>query len=242
MATEDIKSKPKGLKPLSAKPTPKEDPIQLGVEGFLVPRFYRNQSIYREHPVYKATLLALLLIVLNLTIIGLEYYIDNKNKEVILDTQKIELAEVDELQNQTTILKPIRSKYKEIEILRRQLRIPLSPILDIIEKTIPPQISINRINTLCAPIAATPAIHRKTQVQLEVYFPPAVEPTETLTTEWVKNITDKLKDKGLKLMKNEWGIQKKFSPTIEQGKRVKGEELGYTKELVLTIELSNQAE
>jgi len=236
---------PKGPKLLESKKgavktEQKKEAIQIGVEGFLVPRHYRNQSVYRNHPIFRGTLLILILAIATAGLISYEGLLASQSKKVVLATQELEVAESARLQNQAAILKPIRDKYRELEILRRQLRIPFAPILDSIEKTIPEKISVNRITSICPPVAATSALKRKNQIQIEVYFPGDTNPTDEELTLWPKTIGAKLKEYGLKMTKTDWGAQKKFIPNTDQEKKMKDITPGATRELTFTVELGTE--
>jgi hypothetical protein len=209
---------------------------EKGVQGFLVPKHFRYRSKYRNGVFFRCTSLLLLA---GLIVAGIQVYkwtIANSNKSISEEIQKVQLEESSRLQQQAAGLRPIKSKFKELEVLRRQLRIPMAPILDTIEKTIPENISVNKITWMCAPVAASGNLKRKANVQVEVYFPKIVKTDDESVMEWPNKMKQKISEYGLKITQSEWGAEKRFEPTKEQAIRAK-EPLGSTRTLNINIEL-----
>lgn len=206
-------------------------------EGFLVPEFYRRQSVYRSHPLFRATLLIIVTAALIGGVGGYEWLLALKLKKTTMATQRLEVGESTRLQNQALLLKGTREKYKELEVLQKQIRIPLSPILDAIEKSIPKEISINDLAMSCIPVASSNTSRRRAAFRITVYFPDGTSPTNPGMTAWPDKIQKALDEntKGaLKLTIPEWGAQEK----IHIGKTKRDEEVkGWTRPLTFTIEL-----
>lgn len=228
----------KGGKDSKAVKAPKKASMDLSIQGFLIPKHYKNLSIYKNHPLFRSTLLIFLLTLVVLAIGGTQWFLASRVKTAALATQTLELEEAQRLQGQTMTLKPIRDKYRELEVLRRQLRVPLSPILDVIEKTIPPQISINRITANAPPIASTESSKRKIQIQAEVYFPEGINAEESTFSKWPETMTKNSEKWGLKISKVNWGPQRRFNPSPDQAKRLGEKGPGNVKELAFAVELS----
>jgi hypothetical protein len=218
------------------KRSPKVEPAELNVQGFLVPKHYRRLSKYRNNTIFRSTSLVVLLCLAAGALQVFKYTLTNNNKRISEVTQKLEMEESGRLQQKAAGLRPIKSKFKELEVLRKQLRIPMAPVLDALEKTIPEDISINRITWMCPPVAAGGALKRRATVQVEVYFPSNVNPDDEVLLRWPDALREKLPDAGLMLTQSDWGPQKKFEPTKEQEIKAK-EEFGSTRMLTLTIEL-----
>jgi len=228
---------PKSSKPKAGKGE-KQPTSEAGVQGFLVPTYYRKQSKYRNNPLFRSTSL---LIIACLALGALQVYkytLANNNKRVSEQTQKLEIDESSRLQQQSASLRPIKSKYKELEVLRKQLRVPMAPVLDAIEKTIPDEVSINKIVWMCPPVAATGALKRRATVQIDTYFPSNVNPDDEVILRWPDALRERLPDTGLILSQSDWAAAKRFEPTKEQEIRAK-EKFGVTRLLTITVELSN---
>jgi len=209
---------------------------EKGVQGFLVPKHFRYRSKYRNGLFFRCTSLLLLIGIIIAGIQIYKYTITNSNKSISEEIQRIQIEESSRLQQQAAGLRPIKSKFKELEVLRHQLRIPMSPVLNIIEKTIPENISVNRITWMCPPVAASESLKRKANVQIEVYFPKQVKMDDDSVMNWPNKMKEKISECGLKITQSEWGPEKRFEPTKEQTIRAK-EPLGSTKTLNLNIEL-----
>jgi len=232
------KNKDSGGTDKPKKPVEKSTPAERGVQGFLVPDYYRKQSKYRNDTIFRSTSL---LIVACLALGALQVYkytLANNNKRISEQTQKMEMDESTRLGQQSASLRPIKSKFKELEILRKQLRVPMAPVLDAIEKTIPEEVSINKIVWMCPPVSATGVLKRRATVKIDVYFPSNINPNDELILRWPDALRERLPDSGLLLSQSEWAPSKKFEPTKEQSIKAK-EKFGVTRELTITVELAN---
>jgi hypothetical protein len=245
---------------MSIKPKPVEKAVELpkpvsapkkeappektgGVDGFLIPEFYRRQSVYKNNPIFRGTLLAILLTLLVGVAGGYRWLEANKLKKTVDATAKTGVAEATRLQNQALLLKTTRERFREVEGLRKQLRIPITPILDGIEKTIPNDISINSITMVCPPFAAAKNQKRKATVTAVVFFPEGIEPTDPEKTGgWVETLTRRLGENGLIARSGEWGAQRQFEQrkTKEMIRKKEVGVKGWTRELTFTVELENQ--
>jgi hypothetical protein len=216
----------------------KEFVAEKGVQGFLVPPYYRRQSKYRNGTIFRSTSLILIACLALGALQVYKYTLANNNKRVSEQTQSMEMDEASRLQQQSASLRPIKSKFKELEILRKQLRVPMAPVLDALEKTIPEEISINRIVWMCPPVSATGALKRRATIQIDAYFPDKINPNDELIMRWPDSIRERLPDSGLLMSQSEWGPPKKFEPTKEQAIKTK-QKFGITRLLTITVELSN---
>lgn len=225
----------KGAKEKKAAAAP-----DVRVEGFLVPEYYRRQAIYKTHPLFRSTLLVLVIGLLVGASGGYQWMLASKLKKTVAATQRLEVAESTRLQNQALLLKSTREKYRELEILQKQLRIPLAPILDAIEKSIPKEISINDFQMSCQPIASTGATKRQASIRMNVFFPEGIAPTDPAMNAWPERIQEALNAtaKGsLRLKQAEWGAQQAL--VLPKTKR-KEEIKGWVRPLSFTIELDTK--
>lgn len=207
------------------------------IEGFLVPEFYRRQTIYRTHPLFRTTLLVLVLAVCVGASGGYQWMLASKLKKTVMATQRLEVGESTRLQNESLFFKSTREKYRELEILQKQLRVPLAPILNAIEKSIPKEISINEFAMTCQPVASTGTAKRIASIRLMVFFPDGVAPTDPAINTWPEKIQESLtaRSKGtLKLRRPEWGAQQNLIiPKTDRADAIKG----WTRPLTFTVEL-----
>lgn len=206
-------------------------------QGFLVPKNYRTLSKYRNGSLFRLTSILLLT---TFIVGGVQLYkwrVAGNNKVIAEQAQNLETEESARLQEQATGLRPVRFKFAELEVLRRQLRIPLAPLLDTIEKTIPDNISVNKINWLCPPVMSTGTLKRRANVQIEVYFPNNVDANDSKLMLWPEKMKEAIANYGLQISQSDWGPEKRFEPTNEQ--RVKAKtQFGTTRTLSLTVELA----
>lgn len=214
----------------------KVEVIEKGTQGFLVPKHFRRLSKYRNNFLFRVTSLLVLLCLAAGALQVYKYTLANNNKRLSAAIQQIELDESTRLQQQATGLRPIKSKFKELEVLRKQLRVPMAPVLDAIEKTIPEEISINKITWMCPPVAAGGALKRRATIQIETYFPNNINPDDEAVLRWPDAIREKLPDTGLTMGQSDWGPPKKFEPTKEQTIKAK-EKFGITRVLTISAEL-----
>jgi hypothetical protein len=249
MSTEETESDPRIPQPIR-EPEETEKPAKgkkeaaapqdLRVEGFLVPEFYRRQAVYKTHPLFRATLLILVVAVFVGISGGYQWMLASKLNKTAAATQRLEIGESTRLQNQALLLKATREKYKELEILQKQLRIPLAPILDAMEKSIPKEISINDFSMTCQPVATAGSTKRQANIRITVFFPSGVAPTDPAMNAWPEKIQEVLNNtsKGsLRLKQAEWGAQQALMiPGTKRSPEVKG----WTRPLSFTIELDTQ--
>lgn len=231
-----MEKKPKEETPTKKTAKPSEN---IGFQSFLIPKHYRNQSVYRNHIVFRFSLFLIMLTILAGLLTFFQWQSSRKATEVLILTQNIETEESGRLQAQSNSLRPIRDKFKELESLRRQLRVPLAPILDAIEKTIPQEVSINRFTSSCPPIASTSTLKRKMQIQIEVFFPTGTSSDNPVIGAWPETLAETLQKRGLLISDANWGPEREFKRLNEDAKRKKiTQAAGSSKELNLTIELS----
>jgi hypothetical protein len=210
---------------------------ERNIQGFLVPKHFRSVSKYRNNSFFRVTSLIFLIA---LIIGGLQLYkwtVAHNNKRISETAQKLELDESSKLQQQSSGLRPVKNKFEELEVLRKQLRIPMAPALDTVEKTVPDQISINKIEWLCPPMAASGTLRRRATMRVEVYFPHNIDANDPNLISWPDKMREKITEYGLKIVQSDWGPEKKFEPTNEQ--KVKSKvPFGSTRTLTLSIELA----
>jgi hypothetical protein len=215
----------------------KIEQAERNIQGFLVPKHFRYLSKYRNNSFFRLTSLIFLL---TLIVGGAQLYkwtVAHNNKKVSEIAQRLELDESSRLQQQASGLRPVKNKFQELEVLRRQLRIPMAPVLDTIEKTIPESISINRIEWLCPPMAASDSLRRRATLRIEVYFPHNIDANDTNLISWPDKMREKIGEYGLKIVQSDWGPEKKFEPTNEQKVKAK-DPFGSTRTLSLSVELA----
>jgi hypothetical protein len=233
-------SKPNQNKDIDAEAKEELRKIELAernIQGFLVPKHFRTLSKYRNNSFFRLTSLIFILILVISGIQVFKWTVAHNNKRIADVAQKLEMDESGRLQQQAAGLRPVKNKFQELEVLRRQLRIPMAPVLDTIEKTIPDNISINKINWLCPPAAAAGSLRRRATVQIEVYFPSNVDANDASLMAWPERMREKISEYGLKIVQSDWGPEKKFEPTNEQRVKAKGP-LGSTRTLSLSVELA----
>jgi hypothetical protein len=213
--------------------------IQLAernIQGFLVPKHFRSLSKYRNNSFFRITSLIFVVV---LMIAGLQLYkwtVAHNNKRISEVAQKLELDESSRLQQQASGLRPVKNKFQELEVLRRQLRIPMAPVLDTIEKTIPDNISINKVEWICPPMAASGTLRRRATLRIEVYFPHNIDANDPTLISWPDKMREKISEYGLKIVQSDWGPEKKFEPTNEQKVKAKVP-FGSTRTLTVSVEL-----
>jgi hypothetical protein len=233
---------PSDNKPVKKSKKVKSEELTFKVDGFLLPKNYRKQSFYRNSPIFRGSLLLFIICLLAAADMGYQYYNMREVKQIALDTQRSEESEQTRVQAQAVTLRATGDKYRELSELRKQLRVPLSPVLDAIEKTIPENMSVNKINATCAPVSSTSEMKRKILLTLETYYPDEVSPNDRIYVDWPATLGDRLKDSGLKITKFEWGPQRRYIPSVELEKKTKNKDVlyGQTKELALTIEMMSE--
>jgi hypothetical protein len=231
-----MEKKPKEEIKTKKKADPNE---QIGFQSFLIPKHYRNQSVYRNHIVFRFSLFLVMLVILAGLLTFFQWQSSKKATEVLIITQNIETEESGRLQAQSNSLRPVRDKFKELESLRRQLRVPLGPVLDAIEKTIPQEVSLNRFTSSCPPIASTSTLKRKMQIQMEVFFPAGTSSDNPIVGAWPETLAETLQKNGLLISDANWGPEREFKRLNEDSKKRKvTQAAGNSKELNLTVELS----
>lgn len=225
--------------PKIAKETPKLIPSDIKFEGFLVPRIYRNQSLYKSHSVFRLSFFLGILLLATITTCTVQWLSAQTATEINLKTQAIETEESLRIQSQSNTYRPTKEKFKELESLRRQLRIPLSPVLDAIEKTIPPELSINRISVTCTPIASSPSLRRKMQVQIEVFIPLGMSEDNAIVGAWPAALSEFLFNHKILVTESIFSLPKEYKQMSEDKKKRKlSQMVGNTKELNITMELN----
>lgn len=236
ISNEPEEEAPKDDKKGASAPAPAET---HKVEGFLVPEFYRRQAIYRSHPIFRSTLLALFLVLVVAGIGGYQWYLASNLKGTAQETQRLVVNESSRLQNQALLFKSTLEKYRELESLQKQLRIPLAPILNAIEKSIPAEISINDFAMTCPPLASIGTARRQASVRISVFFPDPVVPTDPELTTWPEKLQKTLEEssKGtLRIKRPEWGAQQTM--LIPKTKRTE-ETKGWVRPLTFLVELDS---
>jgi hypothetical protein len=210
----------------------------IGLESFLIPRHFRNQSLYKSHTIFRFSLYLLIFILVVAGIATSKWIEAQKATQVYNQTQNLETEESTRIQTQGNVYRPIREKFKELESLRRQLRVPLTPILDGIEKTIPPEISINRFTSSCPPVASTSTLRRKMQIQMEIFIPNTIDADNPIIGSWPEKLAEYLEKAGLLVSEPNWGNLREYKRLSEDAKRKRVTQMvGSSKELNLTIEL-----
>jgi Tfp pilus assembly protein PilN len=240
MADTEKESKSKEKEDKKAKKTPQkisEVALDADIDGFLIPEYFRRKSKFRNHPLFRMTSLLMVATVIAAGILTIEYLAATKNIKITQKVQDMQMEESQRLQATSATFKPVKAKYRELDVLRRQMRVPLSPVLDAMEKTIPESISINKLTSGCIPSINSTESKRKEIIKAEVYFPPDVKADDPAILSWTDAITAKLADWSLKLSKSEWGPIKHYDPNMDQIKRLKPDQAGNIRELTLTVEL-----
>lgn len=210
---------------------------ERNIQGFLVPKYFRSLSKYRNNSFFRLTSLIFILSLLVGSIQLYKWTVAHNNKRVSEIAQKLELDESSRLQQQASGLRPVKNKFQELEVLRTQLRVPIAPTLDTIEKTIPDSISINKIEWLCPPRAASGTLKRRATVRIEVYFPSNIDANDSNLISWPEKMREKISEYGLKISQSDWGPEKNFEPTSEQKAKARVP-FGTTRTLTITVELA----
>ena len=208
------------------------------IEGFLVPQAYKNQTIYKTRPLFRSALPLLILTIGTVVVCAVQYFDASKLKAETLITQNLVTQESQKLILQSATFKQTRDKLKELDSLKQHIRVPTSPILDAVEKTIPDPIAVTKITLNCPPTATTATAPRKATVILDAYFPQNVSPNDEIYQKWPEALIANLNKSGLTISNFEWSIQRKYIPpfnTTEPSSKTK-ESYGRTKELILTVE------
>jgi hypothetical protein len=211
----------------------------LRPDGFLLTPFHRKQSVYKNNPLFRSTLLIILAAFATVGFFAIQSYKITQIKNIAKEREFREKNESNKIQTQTLALKPTRTKFVELDSMRKQLRIPLAPVLDAIEKSIPDALTINRITTNCTPISTTDTQNRKMDVHIEVYFPPNSQQTDEFLGKWLLKLTNRLLSYGMTTTKIEWGNVRKFSASLEQEKQLKGK-IGTIRELSFIVEITQE--
>lgn len=207
------------------------------VDGFLIPESRRRQSVYKHHPIFRSTLLILFMALLMGGFGGYRWHLAKRVVQSRTATQQMLLAESERLQNQNLLLKTTKERYRELDILRKQLRIPLTPVLDAVEKTIPKEISINGFDFRCTPLATTGPARRKGEIALLVYIPNGVQSSDPVVAQWPEKLFEKMTENGLKGVNPQWGApQELIIPKTRQRPEIRG----VTRLLTYQIELLPQ--
>jgi hypothetical protein len=226
-------------KPPQKNPQSQGNTDDINFQSFLIPKHFRNQSVYRNSSLFRLSLLGIVLIIAATAYSGALLYTATKTSKTIQLTQNIETEEATRLQSQSNSYRPIREKFRELEALRRQLRVPLSPVLDAIEKTIPQEVSINRFSSTCTPTASTSTLRRKMQVQIEVFLPLGVSGDSPIIGAWPETLAETLQRTGLLVSDANWGPEREYKRIAEDTKKKRANQVvGSTKDLNLTIEIS----
>jgi hypothetical protein len=207
-----------------------------GVDGMLVPPYYRSLSKYRNHPFFRVTSLILFATLIAGGLEAYKWWAAKERMKLAETVQRTEIDESTKLQQQANSFKAVKAKFRELETLRRQLRVPMTPLLNAVEKTIPKDLSVTLINWTCPPIASTKTTARKAAIQLNVYFPEGVDSEKQALDEWLKALETTLGEAGLKMDNANWAPPKRFEPTQEQMVKHKGG-FGSTRSLNFNISL-----
>lgn len=233
----DLEKKPEEKESTTATPTKtRKGKKTISPSGFLIPGFYRRRFFYRHNPVFRGTLLITVASVLAAGIGIYQYYKATEVRKIAIRTEAKLNEEAQRLQIQKIALKPVATKYKELESLQKQLRVPLAPLLDVIEKTISNQISVTRISAGCQPVATGDGSVRRLRAEITVFFPEGVSPVDTALTEWPNKIGKELEKWGLKLNKSDWSAQRPYTPP-EGSSLLLGQVTGNTRDMILEIQL-----
>lgn len=174
-------------------------------QGFLLPKEYKTKIAYEERVPFRLTLPAIIIFWIALGSFVPAWIFAKNEKDYATQIQTLLEEQNIAATAKLTQLKPIRSKYREIETLRKQLRIPLTPILDALEKTIPTTASINLINWTCDTTETVGKQKREATMLLEVYYPATTDPESAENTEWPTKWEELLTGTGALPVKAEWG-------------------------------------
>jgi hypothetical protein len=118
-------AQPKGQKAPKAPKTPKR---RISPQGFLLPESYKQKVIYRENLPFRLTLPAFIILWVVVAAIT-PLWIYAKGARTNAEKFAATIAEQDaKATTRITSLKPVRDKYREIQTLRKQLRLPLNAI------------------------------------------------------------------------------------------------------------------
>lgn len=210
-------------------------------EGFFIPQEYKIQYAYRTRAVFRITFLLAIVTVLTVAATIFLHFRADQVKTLTIQTQQTIQQDTSQLALQKATLQAFTDKYNDLQKLREHLRIPLAPILDSVEKTIPDPISITKISFLCPPIPTTATASRKATLTLEVFFPESTQPNDAAYTNWPKTISQFLQPHGIQVASNEWSPIRHYTPSlatkIEQKDRPTQKVSGKSKDLTLVLQL-----
>jgi hypothetical protein len=222
-------AQPKGQKAPKAPKTPKR---RISPQGFLLPESYKQKVIYRENLPFRLTLPAFIILWVVVAAIT-PLWIYAKGARTNAEKFAATIAEQDaKATTRITSLKPVRDKYREIQTLRKQLRVPFTPVLSAIERAIPNGASLLSATWNCDTTSSDEKHKRTATLQLQVYYPEGNDPMLGENNQWPTKLEGLLENTGASPTKAEWG-----SVTPYQGENPSTG--GKVRPLSLSFELEN---
>jgi hypothetical protein len=244
------KEKTKGGKGAKVKDTLPQPEAQ----GFLLPKEYKMRIRWRENPLFRATFLILLLTLTWVLLTIPRWFFLDQQARATADLEITAQEESEWVQASLTKIRPLRTKYKEIEEILRYRRLPVAPILSALQRNIPKEnISINSINwesnlekttknieiTGRTAPGEAPVNHtaRRGTLRLEIYATPEWASSRRSPAGWMANVEKDLSKAGMIIRNRQISEERLYTPNVERNEAAKGKPFGRAIEITLTIEL-----
>lgn len=253
-SSKNSQTNEKSLSKKEKKPVHLKKP-KLEPQGFLLPKPYKMTIQWKENPLYRGTFLLLLLTILCGFISLPRWIFTNEWKKSLQDYKTTSLEENQWVSTGLTKIRPLQNKYKEIDEILKYRRIPLSPILSSIQKNIPLEISLNKIQwesnlqkttknidilgKKVVPQLDDIQIHntfREAKIKLDIYATPDWDRKQSPSA-WLANVEKDIKKQGIRITNRNIGTEKPYiSPYNTTAKSEKKAD-GTTIEVSLSLEL-----
>lgn len=203
------------------------------VGGILLPPLYRRHYFYRNHFLFRLSFVLIILCVISVVASVFTYYRIEELRNNTKSLSKLINEEALFIERKKLEFKSLRDKYTELEMIENQIRIPVSPILDAIEKTINTNISLNRLSIQCEPTATEGTQRREMTLSMEVFFPEGVDTEDKGIEDWPMVLGNEVSKWKMEVKDFFWGPSVAYkSPLRGQG----GTVLGKTRQLTLLIQ------
>lgn len=228
----------------------------LPEEGFFLPKEYKNKVKWKENPLYRSSFLLLLLTLVWIAVSAPRWKFNQEWQKAASDLQRTSLQESEWVAASLTKIRPIRNKYREIEKILQYRRIALGPILASLQKHIPDEISLNKINWQSTLEKTTNNLDvtgrqsratenfsgkrstREAVLKLEIYATPKWKEQQKKRSPagWLVNLDKDLARQGIRIKARDIGTENPFMVETPPGSG-QFQAKGYYIEVTLTLEL-----
>lgn len=248
--SEEKESSKKTSKKVIRVQKPKQEPM-----GFLLPKNYKMWIQWRENPLYRGTFLLVLLTITWGAISAPRWIFSEEWKKASQDYKATSLAENQWVSDGLAKIRPLQNKYREIDEILKFRRIPLSPILSSLQKHIPKEVSINKIQWESNLKKTTKNIDitgrrltqqpdadeikntfREAKLKLEVYAT-ADWNRDRSPVGWLANVEKDIQSYGIRIANRTIGTEKPFIASGEIAQKMGKKGAGTTLEVTLSLEL-----